>query len=352
VYDARVSRLREKLSQPVLISFLPNIRYFTGFTGSNAYLLVGDDRFTFVTDGRYAELAGTLIEAIAGADLVVYRSGLTDVLSKLLSGYQMVGVESEHLAWSMARELAGKSEARLIATTGTVEELRAVKDDHEVASLAAAAAVGDAAFAQVPDLAAAAATEGDLAWSLIEAMRGAGGSQAGWRPIVAAGPNASLPHHLSERGALGSGLLLLDYGCTVDGYHSDMSRTIWLSGTPDAETERMYRAVLESQQAGIDAVAPGVTGHEVDEACRAVLRGYGYEELFVHSTGHGVGLEIHEAPRVAKDSGDVLVPGNVVTVEPGVYRPGFGGVRIEDMVVVTASGRESLTASDKELCQQ
>lgn len=349
MYDARVARLREKLAHPLLVSFLPNIRYLTGFTGSNAYLLAAADRLTIVTDGRYGELAGRLTAAIEGADLVVYRSGLTDVLADLLQGYATVGVESEHVAWSLVRELGGKSSARLIATARTVEGLRAVKDEAEIAALASAASAGDAAFRQVRGLAAAAATEGELAWSLIEAMRAAGGAQAGWPPIVAAGANAALPHHLSEGDGLGSGLLLLDYGCTVDGYHSDMSRTIWLTGDADSETERMYQAVLESQQAGMDAVTPGVTGHEVDEACRAVLRKYGYDELFVHSTGHGVGLEIHEAPRIAKGSDDILVAGNVVTVEPGVYRPGFGGVRIEDMVVVTASGHETLTSSHKEL---
>lgn len=352
MYDARVARLREKLTDPLLVSFLPNIRYLTGFTGTNAYVLVAADRFTFVTDGRYGELAGRLIAAIDGANLVVYRSGLTDVLAGLLEGYETVGVESEHLAWSVVRDLGGKSKAKLVATAGYVEALRAIKDLKEVEALAAAAAAGDAAFLRVRDLVAAGGTEGELAWSLIEAMRAAGGAQAGWPPIVAAGANAALPHHLSMGDELGSGLLLLDYGCTVDGYHSDMSRTIWLSGTADAEAERMYQAVLESQQAGIDAIAPGVTGHEVDEACRAVLRKYGYEDLFVHSTGHGVGLEIHEAPRVAKSSDDVLVTGNVVTVEPGVYRPGSGGVRIEDMVVVTETGHETLTSAHKELYGQ
>jgi Xaa-Pro aminopeptidase len=144
-------------------------------------------------------------------------------------------------------------------------------------------------------------------------------------------------------------LLLLDYGCTVDGYHSDMSRTIWLDGEVDSELARMHAAVLESQEAGIEAIRPGITGGEVDEVCRAVLRTHGYEDLFVHSTGHGVGLEIHEGPRLAPKSEDVLTPGNVVTVEPGVYVPGFGGIRIEDMVLVTDSGHRVLTESKKGL---
>ena len=171
----------------------------------------------------------------------------------------------------------------------------------------------------------------------------------GWPPIVAADANAALPHHLSADGPVGTKLLLLDYGCTVDGYHSDMSRTIWLQGDPDEEIRRMHEAVHESQAAGIATIRPGVTGHDVDEACRAVLRKHGYEEQFLHSTGHGVGLEIHEAPRLARKSDDVLADGHVVTVEPGVYVPGFGGVRIEDMVLVTDSGHRVLTHSDKGL---
>jgi Xaa-Pro aminopeptidase len=224
-----------------------------------------------------------------------------------------------------------------------------VKDHAEIEALRAAADAGDQAFTTVREQARQVNTEGELGWRLIEAMRRAGGRQADWPPIVEAGANAALPHHLSEDGPVGTGLLLLDYGCTVNGYHSDMSRTIWLHGEPDREIARMYEAVLESQEAGIATVRPGVTGHDVDEACRVVLRRYGYEEQFVHSTGHGVGLEIHEGPRLARDSKDVLVPGHVVTVEPGVYVPGFGGIRIEDMVVVTEDGHEVLTKSEKGL---
>ncbi|MBT8214265.1 MAG: M24 family metallopeptidase, partial [Acidimicrobiia bacterium] len=145
------------------------------------------------------------------------------------------------------------------------------------------------------------------------------------------------------------GLLLLDYGCVVDGYQSDMSRSVWLGGEPSEEASRMYTAVLESQEAGIAAVRPGATGREVDEACRAVLRSHGMEEYFIHSTGHGVGLDIHEMPRLSRVSDDVLAPGDVVTVEPGVYVPGSGGVRIEDMVLVTETGGEVLTTSPKGL---
>jgi Xaa-Pro aminopeptidase len=349
VYDSRIAKLRGNLDKPVLLTFLPNIRYLTGFTGSNAFLFVSQDRLVFTTDGRYGELADRLVSAIDGGELVVYASGLEDVLAHQLVGSTEVGLESAHVAWSFVHGLKAKTDADLKPTKGVVESLRERKDESEIASLAAAASAGDTAFRAVRSLAADHHSEGEVGWELIGEMRKAGGRQAGWPPIVAAGANAALPHHLSENDEVGRGLLLLDFGCTVDGYHSDMSRTIWLEGQPDPETRRMHEAVLESQEAGIAAVKPGATGHEVDEACRAVLSRHGYEERFVHSTGHGVGLEIHEGPRLAAKSEDVLAPGNVVTVEPGVYVPGFGGVRIEDMVLVTEDGNRVLTQSGKGL---
>lgn len=349
MYNQRLARLRERLEEPLLVTYLPNIRYLTGFTGSSAFLLVSNERLVFLTDGRYGEIAGQLLEHIDSGELVVYSAGLEKVIADQLTDYARVGLEANDVKWSFVRSLEARIETRLSPTKGIVEGLRQIKDKAEVAALAAAAAAGDAAFTEVRALAAAAGTEADFGWGLIEAMRRSGGRQAGWPPIVACGANAALPHHLSENDPLGTGLLLLDYGCTVDGYHSDMSRTIWLDGEPDAEVARMHQAVLESQEAGIAAVLPGATGHDVDEACRAVLRDYGYEERFVHSTGHGVGLEIHEAPRLARKSEDILRPGHVVTVEPGVYLPGFGGVRIEDMVLVTETSNDVLTQSDKGL---
>jgi Xaa-Pro aminopeptidase len=320
VYNQRIARLRESLEEPLLVTFLPNVRYLTGFTGSNAFVFVSQDRFIFSTDGRYAELAGRLVADIDGGELVVYRSGLEDVITEQFAGYDRVGLEAQDVKWSFVHGLKAKTQSVLTPTKGKVEALRQVKDQTEIAALMAAAGAGDRAFGAVRKHAQTAVTEGDLSWALIEEMRRAGGTQAGWPPIVACDANAALPHHLSANDPVGSGLLLLDYGCTVDGYHSDMSRTIWLEGEI-----------------------------EVDEICRVALRKYGYEDLFVHSTGHGVGLEIHEGPRLAPKSDDVLTAGNVVTVEPGVYVPGFGGIRIEDMVLVTDDGHRVLTESDKGL---
>jgi Xaa-Pro aminopeptidase len=348
-HSSRIDLLRRTIDGTLLVTRLPNIRYLTGFTGSNAFLLATPDAVTFITDGRYGEAAEALLGTLPGMKIEVYQGSMWPTLRRLLGDVgDPVSLEAHDVSWDFAREVE-RSGVEAVPVRGVVEDLRRAKDADEVEALRRAAAAGDAAFATLEVLAAAAPTEADLGWGLVGAMRAAGADQAGWEPIVAQGPSASLPHHRAGPAELAGGLLLLDYGCVVDGYHSDMSRTVWRDGDPDPEMAEIHRVVLASQEAGIAAVTAGVTGAEVDEACRAVLREHGYEEYFVHSTGHGVGLEIHEAPRLARSSEDVLIPGDVVTVEPGVYLPGRGGVRIEDMVLVTETGHEVLTRSSKEL---
>ena len=345
----RLDALRAAVKAPLLVSRLPNLQYLTGFTGSNGFLLVRPDgKATFITDGRYGEMAEDLVAALGDTDLVVYTSGLWDVFREATAGLGSVGLEADGVMWSFATDFGRETGTEPTAQPGTVERLRRTKDGDEIAALAAAAAAGDAGFTALRSIATRQTTERELGWRLIDKMRDHGGESATWEPIVAAGAGASIPHYRSGRKPIGGGLLLLDYGCVVDGYHSDMSRTVWLEGEPDDEIARVYRAVLEAQEAGIAAVAPGTPCGEVDEACREVLRGYGYEKAFLHSTGHGVGLEIHEPPWVRRGNDDLLQIGDVVTVEPGVYLPGIGGVRIEDMVVVEATGPRVLTTSSKE----
>lgn len=346
-HAARIQRLTAELERPLLVSSLVNIRYLTGFAGTAAKLVATPERVTFVTDGRYAEIAGNLAADLPATELVVQGPDLVATLGEVLRDAPEVDVEADHISWSFARKLAGSLAAEVLPATGIVESLRRTKDRAEIEALRRAAAAGDAAFTGVAGLAAAAATEGDLGEALVAAMRAAGGLSAGWPPIVAMGPNAARPHHRAGTAAIGDGLLLIDYGCVVDGYHSDMTRTIWLGAGADPVMEAIHAAVLAANEAGIRAVGPGVEAQAVDEACRGVLRARGYEEHFVHSTGHGVGLEIHEAPWLRRSSADVLQPGDVVTVEPGVYLSGLGGVRIEDMVLVTEDGHEVLTTSDK-----
>ncbi len=346
-HAARLRRLQEKLDAPLVVSNLSNVRYLSGFTGSNAYLVVWPDRAVFLTDGRYGELAAPLVEALPGTELVVYTEKLTEHLGGML-GSGVARLEAEAVTWSFARSLADEAGAELEPATGVVEALRLVKDADEVAALQSAAAAGDAAFGELAELAASAGSEAELGWALVDSMRRHGGDAASWDPIVAAGRGASVPHYRSGRRPVGDGLLLLDYGCVVDGYHSDMSRTLWLDGEPDDELARIHGIVAEAQQASIDAVAPGVRAEDVDAAARKVLAGYDLEDRLLHSVGHGVGLDIHEGPWVRRNSDHVLEEGHVITVEPGVYLPGQGGVRIEDMVLVTATGGEQLTHSPKD----
>lgn len=348
-HASRLERLVASLQAPLLVSKAPNLRYLTGFTGSNGFLLVTPEAgSTFVTDGRYGELAERLVADLTDTDLVVYTSGQWDVFRSLTEGWGAIALEADGVTWQFADDFRRETGIVVEPGDGTVEKMRRTKDDDEISALEAAAAAGDAAFAALREISEPALAEEQLGWRLIDRMRAAGGQAAGWEPIVAAGAGSSIPHYRSGNNPVGGGLLLLDYGCTVEGYHSDMSRTVWLSGAPAEEMERVHRAVLESQEAGLAAVAPGVECDAVDEAVRAVLRGYGYEEHFLHSTGHGVGLEIHEPPWIRRGNDDLLQPGDVVTVEPGVYLPGTGGVRIEDMVLVTDSGHRVLTRSPKE----
>lgn len=347
-HQERLTALRESVPGPLLVTKAANLRYLTGYVGSNGYLLVDEKRAVFVTDGRYGEIAEGLMAGIADSDVVVYTGSLAETLASIIDGD--VALESDAVAWSFATSLAEAATGEVTAGGGAVERLRRIKDDGEIEHLRAAAAAGDVALGEVERLAAGAVTEADLAWGLVTVMKQAGGDIAEWDPIVAVGPNAARPHHETGDTTLRDGLLLLDYGCSVGGYHSDMSRTLWRGdAAPSGDVQRLYDAVLEAQQAALAAVQPGVTAGDVDKAARDVLGSAGLGDAFLHSTGHGVGLEIHEEPWVRKGSTDVLEPGHVITVEPGAYVTGTGGVRIEDMVLVTTSGSEVLTSSPKGL---
>jgi len=351
-HHRRMATLMAELEWPVLVTSLPNIRYLTGFAGSSAFLYVTPDAATFLTDGRYGEVAAGLVDTLPSTSLSVYTQGLYDRLAALFGPADAVQLEAADVSWQVKRALAQRFDGRLEASTGIVEKLRLRKDQGEVEALRSAAAGGDYAFSVLSEIAQESPTEAALGEGLIAAMGDRGGERAAWPPIVAMGPNAARPHHRAGGEPLGDGLLLVDYGCVVEGYHSDMTRTVWLGSEPDVEAARIYDAVLEANEAGIAAVRPGASAGDVDRAARDVLASHHLEEHFLHSTGHGVGLEIHEAPSVRTGSEEILEPGNVVTVEPGAYIPGQVGVRIEDMVLVTNEGREVLTHAPKELRQQ
>ncbi|MDP8976864.1 MAG: Xaa-Pro peptidase family protein [Actinomycetota bacterium] len=355
----RVERLRPRLEKAgcdaLLVTNLTNVAYLTGFTGSAGLLLVLADDIVLTTDGRYRQQAGEQLAA-AGVGARVEIGGSArqrEALVKAAAGVGRLGLEAAHVTWGQQRAFAGEEwfgPAELVATTGVVEQLRQVKDAGELARIARAAAIADRALETVKVRLAEGTTEQEVALALDVEMRRLGASGSAFPTIVASGPNGAKPHALPSARPIAKGeMVVIDFGATVDGYRSDMTRTLCV-GPPATQTlARMFEVVTEAQRAGVAAVAAGRTAAEVDAACREVIDDAGWGVAFVHGTGHGVGLDIHEAPAVAATSGDTLAAGHVVTVEPGVYIPSQGGVRVEDTVVVTDDGCRPLTLSPKDL---
>lgn len=334
----------------LLVTRLVDVRYLTGFTGSAALLLVTPDGLTFVTDGRYAEQSADQL-AVAGVDarIEISNTEQRQLLAAAAAGVARLGLQADAVTWAQQRGYATDwfPSAELVPTTGIVETLRLVKDAGEVARIEAAALVADAALASVRPLLAEGITERDFALALDTEIRRLGAEGNSFETIVGSGPNGAKPHaRPGERRIEPGDLVVLDFGAVVDGYCSDMTRTVCV-GEPSPTQARMLDVVLASQQAGVDAVRAGATAAEVDKACRDLIAEAGWADAFVHSTGHGVGLEIHEAPRVSGASDATLATGFVVTVEPGVYLPEHGGVRIEDTVVVTPDWCRALTHTPK-----
>jgi Xaa-Pro aminopeptidase len=353
----RPTRLRARLDgagcEALLVTDLTNIRYLTGFIGSAAMLLVTTDELVFVTDGRYRDQATRqLQEAHVTARVEIGRTSdeQRDLLTGPVAAVARLGLEAEAVTWAQQRKFAGEwfPTTELVATSGLVEDLRRVKDAGEVARIQAACAMADAALAAVRHRLGEGAAEAEVALELEWQMRRLGADGPSFDTIVASGPNGAMPHHRAGDRRIAEGdLVVIDFGALVDGYHSDMTRTVMV-GEPSETQRRMLTTVEASQAAGVAAVRSGVAVSEVDEACRAVLRDAGWEDAFLHGTGHGVGLDIHEAPRVSATAAGSLADGHVVTVEPGVYFPEHGGVRIEDTVVVTAEGCRTLTLAPKD----
>lgn len=336
----------------LLVTRLVNIRWLTGFTGSAGLLLLGPESMLFVTDGRYDEQSRLQLAA-AGVDAEIVIGGTAaaqrDAVVGASAGLARLGLEADAVTWAQQRRYAGEwfPEAELVPTEALVDTQRIVKDVGEQARIEAACAVADAALARVRHRLHESPTEAEFALELDTEMRRLGAEGTSFETIVAAGPNGAQPHHRPGTRRVAEGdLVVSDFGALVEGYCSDMTRTIMV-GEPTDIQARMLEVVGESQAAGVAAVREGATGGEVDAACREVISEAGWGDAFVHSTGHGVGLEIHEAPRVSAGADGTLAAGAVVTVEPGVYLPEHGGVRIEDTVVVTANGCRPITLAPK-----
>ena len=346
--------LEEAGCDALVVACLTNVRYLTGFTGSAGVLLVRADRALLLTDGRYEAQASEELAA-AGVEAGVMVGNLSrqdEILRIAASGCRRIGLEARHVSWARQRALAAEvfPAAEVVATQEVVEALRVVKDAGELDRMAAAAGIADEAFAQVRGLLLDGPTEREFGVELDFAMRRAGAADVSFESIVASGPNGAKPHaRPSDRRILPGELLVLDFGALVDGYHSDMTRTVCVGPPANTTRSRMVEVVAAAQAAGVAAVKAAVAAKDVDAACREIITSAGWGDAFVHGTGHGVGLDIHEQPMLAATATGTLRAGSVVTVEPGVYLRGEGGVRIEDSVVVTDDGCRPLTNSPKDL---
>jgi len=333
----------------LLVSFGPNLRYLSGFTGSNALLLMTPGRSLLFTDPRYtlqAAQESTCQVRIAKGPLA---AGVVAAIARLR--LRRVGYEPALMSCDAYQSLDAKlpAKASLHAVKGWIEELRMVKSPLEIARIRRSVETNSRAFEQAVGRVRAGMKEQDLAAELEYRMRRLGAERPSFETIVAGGARSALPHAQPTAAPLRTGeLIVVDMGAVQEGYCSDMTRMLFL-GSPGAKVKRTYKAVLEAQLAGIDAVRAGVRTAAVDAAARKVLRGYGLDQAFIHSTGHGLGLEIHEPPRLGKRDKGRLQAGMAITIEPGVYLEGFGGIRIEDTLVVTEKGCEILTPTSKEL---
>jgi Xaa-Pro aminopeptidase len=357
----RLDRLRHTFDRheidALVVTALANVRYLTGFTGSAGVLTVTRDTALLTTDGRYRTQSAEQVEkagAAAQVDITIgpateQRKAAQAALAAPTIG--RIGLEADNVSWSAQRTWAELLDAgRLVPTTNAVEALRERKDAAEIARMERAAAIADAALFEVLPLMGQGVTEEHFALELDTAMRRGGAESTAFETIVAAGENSAKPHHHpgSRRIEVGDPVVV-DFGATFEGYRSDMTRTFCVDAEPEGELARIFEVVGESQAAGAAAVRPGVSAKEVDDVCRHIIAEAGWAERFEHGTGHGVGLDIHEAPTVSQLGTAILAPGFVVTVEPGVYVPGHGGVRVEDTLVVTEDGARTLTRFTKDI---
>jgi Xaa-Pro aminopeptidase len=352
----RAARVRSRLEQTeaLLVSDLTNIRWLTGFTGSNGWVLLTADEVVLVTDGRYgAQATAQLAEAAIDARIVVGLTGaaIMDALAVETASLASVGFEAAHVSYDQFQRYTAAFSTSLVPLSGVVESERRCKDAGEIARMAEACRIADAALAEVQLATSplAGSTEAQVRNQLEIRMRELGASGPSYETIVATGPvNAARPHHRPTDTLIEDGhTVIIDVGALVDGYHSDMTRTFFV-GEPTAQQQELYEVVLAAQCAGVASVEAGLGAAELDAVCRNSITEAGYGDWFSHGTGHGVGLLIHEDPFILRTGDLKLQVGDVVTVEPGVYREGFGGIRVEDLVVVTDSGCRVLTASPKD----
>jgi Xaa-Pro aminopeptidase len=335
----------------LVVTHLPNIRYLTGFTGSAALLLVRSDDSILISDFRYAAQARAEVGPAAAVE--IDQRSVWDRLGRVLSdGLDQVGIEAQAITVKDAERLSALTRARLVPTTDLVERQRAVKSPEEIAAIKAAAQLAQESLAEVLPRIRVGQTELEIGAELESILRRRGSQWHPFPTIVASGPRSALPHARTSPRAVGAGeLLLVDFGAQVDGYCADLTRTMVVGARADERQRLVHDVVQTAQQRAIEGLRPGLTGREGDALARGVIERRGFGEAFGHSLGHGLGLEVHEAPRLAANAETVLPADAVVTVEPGIYFPGWGGVRLEDDVCLRADGAERLSDGRTELLE-
>lgn len=355
--QSRIEKLKEKMAElkmdSMLISNHANMRYLSGFTGSSALIYISNKKQILITDFRYIEQATMQCPAFE-----IVNQGAKGLIGTAMeiaesNGDKHIGFESDHTNYSTYVTLNKNTAFSFVPTTEVVEVLRQVKDEEEIQKLRKAESIGDIAFSHIIPFITMeyknGLTETDIALELERVMRMHGASGNSFSPIVAAGAKSSLCHAVPGRETLNEGdFVVMDFGCVYEGYCSDMTRTIMI-GQPSEKHQEIYNTVLKAQEAALAAIKPGLKGKDIDAVARNIIKEAGYGDYFGHGLGHSVGIDIHENPRFSVTEERIITPGMVLTVEPGIYVPGFGGVRIEDMVVITEDGIDNLTHSSKGL---
>ncbi|EMF0534159.1 M24 family metallopeptidase [Enterococcus hirae] len=348
----RVEKLRKKMQEENLDSFLItspyNLRYLTNFTGTTGLAVITLEKAFFITDFRYTEQAAAQAQ---GFEIIKNVGPIFEEVADLVQkeGLRELGFEETTVSFLEYSVLEEIIDAQLIPISGMIEELREIKDEEEIAIIEKACSIADLAYDHILKMIQPGMTEIEVANQLDFYMRSLGASGVSFETIVASGLRSAMPHGVASKKNIEQGdLITIDFGCYYEGYVSDMTRTFAI-GDPGEQLKEIYQIVLEAQLAVLEVAKPGVTGKQLDAVARDYITKHGYGEAFGHSTGHGIGLEIHEGPNVSVRAEKQFVPGNIITDEPGIYLPGIGGVRIEDDLLITSDGNRVLTHSPKEL---
>ena len=351
--EERIKRLRSRLNKAeidaLLINNPQNRQYLTGFTGTAGVVLISEEEAELITDFRYIEQAK---DEAQDYKIVKQGDNKLETINRLLedAGIKRLGFEADEITYQQYGKYKDELNVELKATTGLVKELRQTKDESEIEKISRAVEITDNAFATIQDKLEVGVVEQEIALELEFLQKKQGAAKNAFDFIVASGARGALPHGVASEKEIAAGdLVTMDFGAVYHGYHSDMTRTVMVGGEPTEKQQEIYHLVLEAQQAALEAIGPGKIGSEIDRVARDIIADAGYGPNFGHGLGHSLGLEIHEQPRFSRQDDTVIKPGMVITVEPGVYIPDWGGVRIEDIVVVREDGCEILTNSPKEL---